>query len=66
MKVVERCSGRGCDSPHLHQNEIIMKTYDTFENVDGMKGCLKKPIVVHAKQINEDFRVDTLEGNYKQ
>jgi hypothetical protein len=22
--------------------------------------------VVHAKQITEDFRVDTLEGNYKQ
>ena len=43
-----------------------MKTYETFENVEGMKECLKRPIIVHAKQINEDFRVDTLEGNYKQ
>jgi hypothetical protein len=43
-----------------------MKTFDTFETVDGMLGCMKKPIVVHAKQINQDFRVNTLEGNYKQ
>ena len=43
-----------------------MKTYGTFENVEGMKECLKRPIIVHAKQIDEDFRVDTLEGNYKQ
>ena len=66
MKLIKMCSGRRFDSAHLHQKEIIMKTYETFENVDGMKGCLKKPIVVHAKQINEDFRVETLEGNYKQ
>jgi hypothetical protein len=26
----------------------------------------EKPITVHAKQINEPFRVDTLEGDYKQ
>lgn len=31
-----------------------------------MKPCRKKPIVIHALQINEPFRVDTLEGNYKQ
>jgi hypothetical protein len=43
-----------------------MKTYDTFEQVDGMQGCMKRPIVVHAVQINEEFRVNTLEGNYKQ
>lgn len=43
-----------------------MKTFDTFEQVADMSGCMKKPIVVHAKQINEDFRVNTLEGNYKQ
>ena len=43
-----------------------MKTFSTFESVDGMAGCMKRPIVVHAKQITEDFRVDTLEGNYKQ
>jgi hypothetical protein len=43
-----------------------MKTFDTFEQVEGMYGCKKKPIVVHAKQIDEEFRVNTLEGNYKQ
>jgi hypothetical protein len=43
-----------------------MKTFETFEEVDNLLACMKKPIVVHAKQINEDFRVDTLEGNYKQ
>ena len=43
-----------------------MKTFDTFEEVIGMNNCMKRPIVVHAKQIGEEFRVDTLEGNYKQ
>jgi len=43
-----------------------MKTYDTFENVSEMQPCMKRPIVVHAKKIDEDFRVNTLEGNYKQ
>jgi hypothetical protein len=43
-----------------------MKTIDTFDGVTGMAGCRKKPIVVHAKRMDEEFRVDTLEGNYKQ
>lgn len=43
-----------------------MKTFDTFEQVEGMNECMKRPIVVHAQQINEPFRVNTLEGNYKQ
>lgn len=43
-----------------------MKTFDTFEIVGGMGACMKRPIVIHAKQIFEDFRVNTLEGNYKQ
>jgi len=43
-----------------------MKTFDTFEDVDGMQNCMKRPIVIQAKKINEDFRVNTLEGNYKQ
>jgi hypothetical protein len=43
-----------------------MKTFNTFEVVDGMAGCRKRPIIVHALQITEDFRVNTLEGNYKQ
>jgi len=43
-----------------------MKTYDTFENVDSMTPCMKRLIVINAKRIDEDFRVNTLEGNYKQ
>ena len=43
-----------------------MKIFDTFEKIDGMLPCRKKPIIIHAKQINEEFRVNTLEGNYKQ
>lgn len=43
-----------------------MKTFGTYEQVDGMRGCMKKPIVVHALQMHEEFRVDTLEGDYKQ
>lgn len=43
-----------------------MKTFDTFENVNNMLECIKRPIIVHAKRIDEEFRVNTLEGNYKQ
>jgi hypothetical protein len=43
-----------------------MKTFDTFDGVTGMMDCMKKPLVVHAKRIDEEFRVNTLEGNYKQ
>ena len=31
-----------------------------------MQACRKKPIVVHCKIIDEAFRVESLEGNYKQ
>ena len=43
-----------------------MKTFDTFEEVVGLAECRKKPIIIHAKQMEESFRVNTLEGNYKQ
>ena len=43
-----------------------MKVFGTFEKVDGMMDCVKRKIVVSSIQINEEFRVDTLEGNYKQ
>lgn len=46
--------------------EQTMKTFDTYESVENMSPCVKRPIIVHAKQIQEDFRVNTLEGNYKQ
>ena len=43
-----------------------MKIFDTYEDVGGMSACMKRPIVVQARQIHEEFRVNTLEGNYKQ
>jgi len=43
-----------------------MKVFGTFELVDGMNSCMKRPVIVHAKRIDEEFRVDSLEGNYKQ
>jgi len=43
-----------------------MKTFDTYEKVAGMSSCMKRAIIVHAKQIDDEFRVNTLEGNYKQ
>jgi hypothetical protein len=39
-----------------------MQKFDLYEEVDGMQPCRKKPIVVHAKQMNHVFCVDTLEG----
>ena len=43
-----------------------MKTFATFEDVADMLPCMKRPIVVHARLIDEEFRVNTLEGDYKQ
>ncbi len=43
-----------------------MKTFGTYEKVNDMKNCRKKPIIIQALQMKEGFRVDTLEGNYKQ
>lgn len=43
-----------------------MKTFNTYDQTEEMKPCRKKPIVVYARQMDEMFRVDTLEGDYKQ
>lgn len=41
-------------------------TYGEREEVSQMLPCVKRPIVVHAKQIKTPFRVQSMEGNYKQ
>lgn len=55
---------------YLHYNliqEKKMKTFETFESgISDMKDCMKRPIVVQAKQLDEPFRVDSIEGDYKQ
>jgi len=43
-----------------------MKTFETFEKVSGMSKCRKKPLYIYAKQMREEFRVDSIEGNYIQ
>lgn len=43
-----------------------MKTFETFEIIEEMKPCIKRPIKVHALQIQEEFRVNSLEGDYAQ
>lgn len=43
-----------------------MKVFGTYEIVDGLKNCMKKPITVQAMQINQPFQVESLEGNYAQ
>lgn len=42
-----------------------MKVFEEFEDVSGMLACRKKPVVVHYKEINEEFRVKTLEGEMR-
>lgn len=42
-----------------------MKIFKTFEEVSNLAPCRKKPIVIHSKKMDEEFQVETLEGNYK-
>ena len=43
-----------------------MKKFKSMSEVTDWQYCRKKPIVVSCKQINEPFRVDSLEGDYAQ
>lgn len=43
-----------------------MKTFELNEEVSGMKECVKRPIIVHAIRMDEQFRVNSLEGDYAQ
>ena len=42
-----------------------MKIFETFEKPEMMFPCRKRPLVIHAKQMSEEFRVKTHEGDYK-
>lgn len=39
-------------------------TYTERQDVAGMAPCQKRPIVVHAKQIDAPFRVQSMEGDH--
>ena len=47
-----------------------MLTFDTYFQepvwLDGMMPCRKKPIIIHAVQLHEEFRVHSLEGDFYQ
>jgi hypothetical protein len=43
-----------------------MKIFELNEEPEGMKPCMKKPISVYAIQINEPFRVKSLERVVKK
>ncbi|MCR4319768.1 MAG: PGDYG domain-containing protein [Candidatus Brocadiaceae bacterium] len=44
-----------------------MRTFDEKEiPAFKMRPCRKKPIVIHAWSIPEEFRVKSMEGDYKQ
>jgi hypothetical protein len=43
-----------------------MKTFKTYEKPEGLKPCMKLPIVIHAMQMSEQFGVNTLEGDFLQ
>ena len=43
-----------------------INTFETFANVPGLAPCMKKPITVHAKKMDGEFRVNSMEGNYTQ
>lgn len=57
-------------NPHRMETDMsdpttAPRTFATFEEVPGMRPCVKKPLVVHACRIDEPFRVESLEGNFK-
>ena len=43
-----------------------MKKFECFKKVSGMSKCRKRPLFVYAKQMREEFRVNSIEGNYAQ
>lgn len=42
-----------------------MLIFETYQDVPEMLNCRKRPIIIQCKQQNEEFRVKTLEGDYK-
>jgi hypothetical protein len=39
-----------------------MKKFESYDEVSGMRSCMKRPVIVHAKQMHEEFIINTLEG----
>ena len=41
-----------------------IEVYETYEQVEGMSNCRKKPISIQCKKMDTAFNVESLEGNY--
>jgi hypothetical protein len=50
----------------MPEDKAGQTTFGERDSVDGMRACVKKPVIVHAKQIDEPFRVASMEGDYVQ
>ena len=47
----------------LHPQGPKVKAFGVYEKVEGLRPCRKRPVIVAAMQMEEAFRVDTLEGD---
>jgi hypothetical protein len=45
--------------------EVTENTVEQMRNTEGSKRYVKKPIVIEAFQMKDEFYVDTLEGKMK-
>jgi hypothetical protein len=52
-------------APATEVRNYVEQPFETFEKVEGMKPCMKLPIIVSYKRMNSAFRVHSLEGNFK-
>ena len=43
-----------------------MRTFQTYDQVDGMRNCMEEPSASRALQIQEDFQVRASDGTSKQ
>ena len=49
--------------------DALPESIDELSDVElfkSFKNCMKKPIMVQAVQMDKEFRVNSMEGNYKQ
>ena len=53
----------------LESYGVLPKNIDDIQDVALFKSfgnCVKKPVIVQAVQMDKEFRVNSMEGNYKQ
>ena len=43
-----------------------MKTFKISEELTDLEPCIKRPVIIHAKKMEEEFRIMTSDGNYRE